>query len=99
MRAARPEGGGMRSKVSSARALAGSDGRLTLFASLGIDPRVCEAIDTLWKGGKARFRAGETLHLPRGVPETDAAPLRSGGGLAGFPGLQGGERMALLLLE
>ena len=81
------------------KAGAGEDSRLTLFASRGIDPRVQEAIDTLWQRARGQLRAGESLRLP-GVPPDGVGTKRApADGLTVLPLFEGKELLALLYVD
>ena len=77
------------------------DGRLTLFASRGIDQFVLDAVETLWSraGSRDQLQRGQPLYVPE--TETDEHLGFPGGpaSLAVFPAVDGGELLALLYVD
>ncbi len=78
-----------------------ADGRLTLYASRGIDQHVLDAVELLWRRGKDQLRRGHPIYVPDCGTDRDLASVTAGGpaSLSVFPVFDGDDLVALLYVD
>jgi hypothetical protein len=77
------------------------DGKVTLFASRGIDQHVLDAIQTVWSRFRESFVAGEAFYAADLATDRRLKPSERGGAasLAVVPVFEGDELVALLYVD